>query len=125
MCHGAMVTIVCLGATYINLAAVQAIARGPGVSGVGLLPGKPAEFEIDASKCGAGDVVVTVEGPEGADPVKVEYGVTGDTPGIYTGAYFPKVNCLLLLTPYGLILELTIPKVNYLFLVTPRELNWI
>ena len=39
----------------------------------------------------AGEVVVTVEGPEGSDPIKVEYGVTGDTPGIFTGSYFPKV----------------------------------
>ena len=58
---------------------------------MGLLPGKPATFEIDASKCGAGDVVVTVDGPEGSDPVKVEYSATGDTPGIYTGSYHPKV----------------------------------
>jgi len=68
----------------------RAIARGPGVSGVGLLPGKPAEFEIDASKCGAGEVVVTVDGPDGSEPVKVEYSATGDTPGVYTGAYHPK-----------------------------------
>lgn len=68
----------------------RCIARGPGVSGVGLLPGKPATFEIDASKCGAGDVVVTVDGPEGSDPVKVEYSAGGDTPGVYTGSYHPK-----------------------------------
>ena len=55
-----------------------------------MLPGKPAKFEIDASKCGAGDVVVTVIGPEGSQPVKVDYAVTGETPGVYTGSYFPK-----------------------------------
>ena len=36
--------------------------------------------------------MVTVDGPEGSDPVKVEYSAGGDTPGVYTGSYHPKVS---------------------------------
>lgn len=68
----------------------RAVCRGPGITGVGLLPGKPAKFEIDASKCGNGELSVTVDGPEGSEPCKVEYAASGDTPGIYVGSYFPK-----------------------------------
>ena len=67
----------------------QVIARGPGITGVGLKLGKPAEFEIDASKAGESGrdkVQVEVMGPEG--PVKVDLTSNGDL--TYTGAYYPE-----------------------------------
>lgn len=68
----------------------RCVCRGPGITGVGLLPGKPAKFEIDASKCGVGELSVTVDGPEGSEPCKVEYAASGEIPGVYVGTYYPK-----------------------------------
>lgn len=76
------------GAPCVNPGRV--IARGPGITGVGLKPGKPAEFEIDASKAGENGrdkVKVEVIGPDG-EPVKVDLNNNGDL--TYTGAYYPE-----------------------------------
>ena len=65
------------------------IARGPGISGVGLKLGKPAEFEIDATMAGENGrdkIKVEVMGPEG--PVKVDLTANGDL--TYSGAYYPE-----------------------------------
>ncbi|XP_063686399.1 mesocentin-like [Bolinopsis microptera] len=75
------------GAPCVNPGRV--IARGPGITGVGLKLGKPAEFEIDASKAGENGrdkIKVEVLGPEG--PVKVDMTSNGDL--TYSGAYFPE-----------------------------------
>ena len=65
------------------------IARGPGITGVGLKLGQPAEFEIDATKAGESGrdkINVEVMGPEG--PVKCDLVANGDL--TYKGAYFPE-----------------------------------
>ena len=57
-------------------------ARGPGLESAS--PNKPASFNVDASKSGPGELVVTVTGPSGKIPVDCEPSKTQDYLVTYT-----------------------------------------
>lgn len=64
----------------------QVKVEGPGVSGKGNPASLPAEFTIDTSQAGYGDLEVQVKGPDGY-PRKVKVTDNGD--GIFKATYIP------------------------------------
>ncbi|XP_023712514.1 filamin-A isoform X3 [Cryptotermes secundus] len=64
----------------------QVKVEGPGVSGKGIPASLPAEFTIDTSQAGYGDLEVQVKGPDGY-PRKVKVADNGD--GIFKATYIP------------------------------------
>ncbi|XP_021916472.1 filamin-A isoform X3 [Zootermopsis nevadensis] len=64
----------------------QVKVEGPGVSGKGVPASLPAEFTIDTSQAGYGDLEVQVKGPDGY-PRKVKVADNGD--GTFKATYIP------------------------------------
>ncbi|XP_069693768.1 filamin-A isoform X2 [Periplaneta americana] len=64
----------------------QVKVEGPGVSGKGIPASLPAEFTIDTSQAGYGDLEVQVKGPDGY-PRKVKVADNGD--GTFKATYIP------------------------------------
>ena len=63
-------------------------ASGPGLERQGLFTGAPANFIVDTSEAGPGELSISVQGPEGAEHVEIQEDPEGNT---FSCSYTPLV----------------------------------